>query len=363
MIRVGIAGAGLMGRWHAYYARRCGASIVGVADPARPAAELQQHFRGAAVFKDAGPLIEALKPDVLHVCTPAATHEQIIETALDAGVHLLVEKPLALTATTTERLVAKAAERRVLLAPVHQYVFQDGVVRAAGWLPQIGTPLDFDAAICSAGGSYLRGEQLDDLAADILPHPLALLDTLFPGALAAIEWMQVRTRSGEWRILGAVADRGVSVSILISLHGRPTQSSLRITGANGTIHMDLFHGFAVLEPGGVSRAHKIARPFTLAARTFQAATWNLAGRLIRREPAYPGLRRLIGRFYDAVHEHAELPFSDEHIVAVANAREHLRGMVTPTRESHSLSVKSIASNEFFVFSAGKRTGFDQNHGE
>ena len=323
MMRVAIAGAGLMGRWHAYYARRCGASVVGVADPARPEAELQQRFRGAAVFKETGPMLQELKPDILHVCTPAATHEQIIETALAARVHVLVEKPLALTAQITERLVAKAAERGVLLAPVHQYVFQDGMICAAGSLPRIGRPLHCDATICSAGGSHMRDEQLDDLAAEILPHPLSLLDTLFPGTLAGIDWMHVRSGSGEWRIMGTSADTDVSISILVSLHSRPTQSSLRLTGTEGTIHVDLFHGFAVVEPGGVSRARKIAHPFSLAARTFRAAGWNLAHRLVHREPAYPGLRRLIGLFYDAVRRRASAPLSGDHVVTVARVRDRL----------------------------------------
>ena len=333
-MRVAIAGAGLMGRWHAYYARCSGASIVGIADPGRPAAELQRRFRGSAVFQDTAPLLDALTPDVLHVCTPAGTHEGIIETALDAGVHLLVEKPLAFTARTTERLVAKAAERRVLLAPVHQYVFQDGIVRADGWLPRIGTPLHFDATICSAGGSHLHENQLDDLAADILPHPLALLDHFFPGAFASVDWTHVRTQSGEWRIVGATRgatpDPAVSVSILVSLHGRPTQSSLRLTGTSGTIHMDLFHGFAVLEPGGVSRAKKIAHPFTLAGRTLQAAGCNLTRRMVHREPAYPGLRRLIGRFYNAVRQGTGGPVSGEHVVGVARMRDCLMAMAAGT---------------------------------
>lgn len=305
---------------------------MGVADPARPAAELRQRFRGAAVFQEAGLLLQKLKPDVLHVCTPASTHHQIIELALAAGVHLLVEKPLAPTAQITERLVAQATERGVLLAPVHQYVFQDGMVCAAGSLPRIGRPLHCDATICSAGGSHMCAEQLDDLAAEILPHPLSLLDTFFPGTLVGIDWIHVRSGSGEWRIIGAAADRDFSISILVSLHSRPTQSSLRLTGTEGTIHVDLFHGFAVIESGGVSRARKIAHPFSLAARTFRVAGWNLAQRLVHREPAYPGLRRLIGLFYDAVRQGASAPLSGDHVVNVARVRDRLMVAASHTNQ-------------------------------
>jgi predicted dehydrogenase len=331
MMRAAIIGAGLMGRWHAHYARQCGAALVGVADSQRPEPELKQRFRGAAVFRDAEMLVKELKPDVLHVCTPADTHERIVEVALRAGAHVLVEKPLALTAESTERLMVQAAERGVLLTPVHQYAFQDGMLRAEATLRQIGRPLHFDVVICSAGGTQLRGEQLDNLVADILPHPLSLLDRLFPGVLGDIEWGKAQLLNGECRIFAEA--HGVSVSILISLHGRPTESSLRLTCEGGTIHVDLFHGFAVvdpgvIDPGGSSRWLKITHPFTLATRTLWAAGWNLTRRAISREPAYPGLRRLIRLFYQAVAEDKDAPLTASHVVEVARVRDRLRAQAT-----------------------------------
>jgi predicted dehydrogenase len=310
-----------MGRWHAYYANRCGAAIAGVADPNRPEAELKRHFRGAAIFERVKPLLDRLKPQILHVCTPVETHEAIIESALEAGVHVLVEKPLLPTAKDTERLVAKAAERGLLLVPVHQYVFQDGVMRTAASLKSIGTPLHIDAVICSAGGARLGGLQQDELVADILPHPLSLLDSFFPGVLASIKWTSLRPASGEWRASGVA--RSMSISILVSLNGRPTESSVRLTGTHGTARMDLFHGFAILEPGGVSRGRKIMHPFSLASRTLCSAAGNLTRRLLTREPAYPGLRRLIGLFYDAVRQHSDAPLSADHIIGVARVGEQL----------------------------------------
>ncbi|HWE00482.1 MAG TPA: Gfo/Idh/MocA family oxidoreductase [Bryobacteraceae bacterium] len=320
-MRIAIAGAGLMGRWHAYYATRCGAAIAGVSDPNLPETELKRRFRGAAIFQRTEPLLDRVKPQILHVCTPAATHEAIIESALEAGVHLLVEKPLLATAKATQRLVAKAAERGLLLVPVHQYVFQEGAMRTAASLKSIGKPLHMDAVICSAGGAHLRGAQLDELIADMLPHPLSLLDSFFPGMLGAMEWTTLHPANGEWRASGV--GRGMSVSILVSLNGRPTESSARLTGTNGTARLDLFHGFAVLEPGGISRSRKITHPFSLASRTFCSASGNLARRFLTREPAYPGLRRLIGLFYEAVRRHSDAPLSADHIIGVARARERL----------------------------------------
>jgi predicted dehydrogenase len=311
-----------MGYWHAYYARQCGASICGVVDPNRSEGELKRRFRAAAIFPNVEALFAELKPDVLHVCTPVATHENIIEMALDARVHLLVEKPLAATARSTEHLMRKAAERGLLLTPVHQFVFQEGTLRTAASLARIGTPLHIDALFCSAGGSAMRKEELDQLVADILPHPLSLLESLFPGMLTDINWHYLRSANGEWRVTGVA--KGISISFLVSLHGRPTEASLQVRGTNGSIHMNLFHGFAVVHPGDVSRARKITGPFAIASKTIWAAGRNLTRRFLASEPAYPGLRRLITLFYKAVREGSNAPLSANHAIVVASGRDMLR---------------------------------------
>jgi predicted dehydrogenase len=320
-MRVAIVGAGLMGRWHAHYARQCGASICGVVDPNRSAAELQRQFRGAAPFKELQTLLREVKPDVLHVCTPAATHEQIIEEGLASGAHLLVEKPMAPSAQVTERLLAQARECRLLLVPVHQFAFQDGVLRAASSLKSIGRPLHVDAVFCSAGGSQMREDELDGLIADILPHPLSVLDRFFPQILGEIEWTNIRSGAGEWRTIGVA--REISISILVSLHGRPTEASIRLTGSAATFRLDLYHGFGVMETGEVSRSRKITHPFSLAARTFWTAGRNLLHRVVQKTPAYPGLRRLIRLFYKAVELESDWPLSPQHTVEIARIRDLL----------------------------------------
>lgn len=314
-----------MGKWHAYYARRCGAAVCAVADPQLPETELRRRFPTAAPFTALDVAVAKLRPDVVHVCAPAAAHENLIEQCLNARVHLVVEKPLVATAATTERLVRKAAECGVLLNPVHQYVFQDGFLKTVRSLGKLGSPVHFDAVVCSAGGTHMMPEQLDELVSDILPHPLSALDVLFPGILAGMDWTAVRSSPGEWRILG---DAGrLTTSILVSLHGRPTESSLRLIATEGTMYVDFFHGFAFSQPGHVSPQQKISKPFSHAARSLWCAGRNLTSRAIRREVAYPGLRRFFEQFYRAVRLGSDPPLSADHVIAVARTRDQIRARV------------------------------------
>lgn len=107
------------------------------------------------------------------------------------------------------------------------------------------------------------------------------------------------------------------------MKGRPTVNALRLIGERGSAHADLFHGYSVIEPGTVSRSHKIADPFLRSGSTIFSATANLALRARRREPAYPGLRELIRRFYESLRTGEPPPISAGETLAVAAARDRI----------------------------------------
>lgn len=324
-LRAAIVGAGLMGRWHADALTRAGGRLVAVADRDLAAARrLASAHGGADSLDDVDHLLSDYRLNVLHVCTPSASHSSIVQRAIEAGVDVIVEKPVTPTASETEHVYRLAEQRGVIVCPVHQFVFQDGVLQARAWLPRIGRLVSVESHFYSAGGVGRSETELDDIAADILPHPLAL-GQAFLGDLEATEWMAVRPAHGELRILGQ--HQAVAVSIQISLSGRPTQSAMAIVGTAGSLHLNLFHGYAFVEPGDVSRMRKIALPFEQAARQLAAAGANLARRVIDWEPAYPGLRRLIRLCYAAVRRAAAPPISPAEAIAVARVREQLMKQV------------------------------------
>ena len=86
----------------------------------------------------------------------------------------------------------------------------------------------------------------------------------------------------------------------ISTRGRPTRATLDVMGTKASAHADLYHGFAVVEQGSGTGVRKVARPFSLAGSTLGRAGTNLTRRALSRETAYPGLRELVRRTYDAI---------------------------------------------------------------
>ena len=317
--RAAIIGAGLMGRWHADSVRRIGGtvSIVADADPDR-AAYLAEEFDAPSTVRIGDALSRQLA-DVAHVTTPAEEHVYAIRAALESGLHVLAEKPLAPSAAVTAELFSLASAKSLLLCPVHQSLFQPGVIKLLRSNQKLGRIRQIAVVICTAGANGGDDAARDRLVCEVLPHPLSLAARIVPGGITGTRWQVARAAPGEVQVAG-VHD-GVSISMLISTRGRPPRNSLSVTGEVGSIHADLFHGFAFVEQRNVSRVGKIVRPFDVAAGTVRAAAINLARRAARREQAFPGLRELVGRFYDAVGSGAAPPISFAETLDVAAERD------------------------------------------
>ncbi len=325
--RAGIVGAGLMGGWHAHAIRHSGGRVVAVADPDPLAARALARKHHAAVHASARDMLAAGDLDVIHVCSPLPTHVPAAEQAIAAGIHVLVEKPLAPDAAATRQLLAAAAGRGVLLCPVHQFLFQDGVQMARRAPSPVGTLRHLEINICTAGADERPPETWDDILAEVLPHPLSLAQALLPGGVGSLDW-RARRPSPSDLIVNGVAG-GLAVRFLISLRARPTLCEMLLRGEAGTLHADLFHGFGFVEGGAVSRSRKILRPFLLASARLRAAGGNLLRRALRREPAYPGLRSLVAAFHAAAAGGGPPPIPPGDVEAVAAAADILIAEALP----------------------------------
>ena len=94
-LRVAVIGAGDMGARHARHWAAAGARVVAVVDPDRARAELAAAETGAEAFTEASEAL-ALAPEAVSVCTPTYLHARYTIAALEAGAHVLCEKPVAL---------------------------------------------------------------------------------------------------------------------------------------------------------------------------------------------------------------------------------------------------------------------------
>lgn len=313
-----------MGRWHADAIQRVGGSLAGVVDPCEPrAAALARTYGHIRHYPRLDEALEQSRAQVVHVCTSLNTHAELARVALAAGCHVLVEKPLTSDADAARGLFALASAHGLLLCPVHQFLFQRGMAKAERALAAPHTLRHIEMEICSAGAETSRQSARDEVAMEILPHALSLAARLCPERITRGSWTARRPSNGELVVGATVGDVGVSARI--SMNGRPPVNQLRLVAEHGTVILDLFHGFSIVDRSrSYSRAGKIARPFVHATRLGVTAAGNLAWRAMRREPAYPGLRELVKRFHTAARDGGPSPITPEETMDVMDVWERLR---------------------------------------
>ena len=105
-MRAAIVGTGFIARVHALALQSLGVEVVAVAGSAPGRAE---EFGIGAAYHDLGELLARESVDVLHVCTPNDVHAAQALAAIEQGVHVVCEKPLAVS-TEESRAMVEAAE-------------------------------------------------------------------------------------------------------------------------------------------------------------------------------------------------------------------------------------------------------------
>lgn len=147
-IRAGIIGGGFMGRVHAHAARVSAARLTEIAAAtATSAAAYRDELGVETAARSAEELVASPEVDVVHICTPNATHAALATAALAAGKHVICEKPLATTLADAEALTALAAESaRVAAVPfVYRYHPMVREARARIARGELGMLLSIDA--------------------------------------------------------------------------------------------------------------------------------------------------------------------------------------------------------------------------
>jgi GFO/IDH/MocA oxidoreductase family protein len=98
--------------------------LVALAEPSRTAREaLERRYRLEATYPEVGRLLEHARLDAVAICSPNSAHAEAALMALDAGLHVFVEKPLCITLGDADRIVdtRDRASRVVQIGYMNRY--------------------------------------------------------------------------------------------------------------------------------------------------------------------------------------------------------------------------------------------------
>jgi predicted dehydrogenase len=180
VLKAGVVGAGVFGGYHAgKYAGLPDIDFVGVYDTHAERAQALADKHGARGFGHIKGFFEGL--DVVTIAAPAVTHATLADTALGLGVHVYVEKPLALSVPGGRRMVETAKEAGLTLAAGHQ---ERAIFAAMGLLDLPEPPVRIEAVRRS---SYYPGRGTDvSCVLDMMIHDFDLALALNPSPPAEL---------------------------------------------------------------------------------------------------------------------------------------------------------------------------------
>ncbi|MBM4442826.1 MAG: Gfo/Idh/MocA family oxidoreductase [Candidatus Rokubacteria bacterium] len=127
--KIGVIGCGEWGPNHVRnFSSLPDSEVVAVADLREERlARMAEDFPAIARYRDAGELLARPDLDAVVVATPAKTHFAVVRAVIEAGKHVLCEKPLCHTVEDSETLVKLAHERHRLLMVGHVFLFNRGI--------------------------------------------------------------------------------------------------------------------------------------------------------------------------------------------------------------------------------------------
>ena len=186
MIKIGVVGYGY---WGPNLVRNFvdveGATLAAVCD-SRPdrlvqVAKRYPGVKGVAAWRS---LVEDPDIDLVAISTPVSTHFEIAVAALQAGKHVLVEKPMAMNVDQCSRLIDEAAKRRLVLMVDHTFVYTSAVRKMREMVNDgsLGDIYYYDSVRINLGLFQHDVNVIWDLAV----HDLAIMNFLLPEQPVAV---------------------------------------------------------------------------------------------------------------------------------------------------------------------------------
>ncbi len=185
--------------------------------------------------------------DVIDVCTPPATHKDLVIQALQAGKHVVCEKPLVGSLKDTDDVIAVEKESRGLLMPIFQYRWGDGVQKAKRIIdagiagkPYLGTVETLWKRTADYYDVPWRGKWATELGGALMTHAIHQHDmmTFLMGDVSAL-FARVATRVNAIEVEDCVSAswlmaNGALVSASVTLGSQDEISRLRLAFQNVT---------------------------------------------------------------------------------------------------------------------------------
>jgi scyllo-inositol 2-dehydrogenase (NADP+) len=277
--------------------------------------------------------------DVVSICTPPWTHASLAIEALRRGCHVLVEKPMAMSAEEAFQMIAAARESGASLCVAHNFLFSRSMGKALLLLEsgQVGEVQHAMALQLSSPQRRLPAWYPDlpgGLFFDEAPHMVYLLRR-FLGDLSVRQAWRQEAPAGVLQRLDRVEARLGSVrgsaDLSMSFRSPVSEWLLTVIGTRLVLVLDIFRDILVVQkPDG---AHGTGDVLKSSLRAFwqAAAGFATSGALFSTGRLLYGHETLVRTFLDSIIDGAPSPVTPEEGMAVVQTMESILEQASPRR--------------------------------
>jgi len=233
MLRAGVIGVGYLGKLHAQkIASFDDVVFIGVCDTDRERGKAVAEEFGTSFYENTRKLLREV--DAVSIAVPTTAHFRVAREAIRAGVHVLLEKPIAATVREGRTLVREAAERGLVLQIGHLERFNSAVISATSILRE---PRFIE---CHRLGMF-GGRGMDvDVVLDLMIHDIDLLLSFVRSPVARINAVGVPVISPNVDIANArlTFANGCVANVTASRVSMRKQRKIRIFQEDAYVSMD-----------------------------------------------------------------------------------------------------------------------------
>jgi predicted dehydrogenase len=345
LLKVALVGCGKIAVSHAAQIKRLpGCEIVGVCNRSpEKAQKFCERFSIEHSFTDVSELLDRLRPDVVHITTPPASHFELARLCIEQGSHVYVEKPFTLSSEQALRLIELANAKRIKMTVGHNNQFSEVARRMrstvqAGYLG--GPPIHIDSSYSYDLGderyaaAFLRDENHwvrmlpGKLIQNVISHGIArIAEYLTTDQPMVVAHGFASSRMKQVGDAGIVDELRVIISeeeqrtayFTFSSQIRPLLHQVRLYGTRNSLILDERQATLTKLRGPKFKSYaEVFIPPVIFAKQHVATCATNASLLLRgRLHPNAGMRYLIEAFYRSIREDQPVPIPYEQIARTA----------------------------------------------
>ena len=233
-IRAAVIGVGYLGRFHAQkYAQAPQCELVAVSDSRQEARDKVAAEVGSRAVADYRELLGAV--DAVSVVTPTPAHFSIARDFIEAGAHVLVEKPITETVEEARQLIELAARHEKVLQVGHLERFNAAILAAE---PHLRTPRFVE---CHRLAPYRERGTDVNVVLDLMIHDIDIVQTIVGAPITSIDAIGTPVFSDEIDICNARIRfaNGCVANATASRVSMKTERKLRVFVDDAYLSLDL----------------------------------------------------------------------------------------------------------------------------